>query len=280
MDLTQEDESEVCEAIKNEFDETNTKINLTSPMTYGEMLRLAAWNMKYDFGSLQSSVVDTLRLEGMEWKRSIIELLTQSFMKSCPNEYVDHGFVKTIESFFLIYLSSAKTFIPDMENSQWQELMQSLTICAQNSVQIPFSSTGFEVKFNIFVMIVFKKYLRILWEFFPQISALVVDDPTADNRGAKRNMPILPPKEIADQASEIDVIIDSMWWMFSFAFGNCYRFAQSKTNFAARMKKLMYQDFFEPMKHRWCAELNNDNPISILSLYISISINTVICYAK
>lgn len=74
----------------------------------------------------------------------------------------------------------------------------------------------------------------------------------ATKDGQQQEIAILPPKELVDVSPDIDVIIDTIWWLFSFSFGSCHWSAPNPSIWASRFKRLFYADFLNDLRGRWC----------------------------
>lgn len=65
------------------------------------------------------------------------------------------------------------------------------------------------------------------------------------------SVPVEPQEEMADGLDSLDLVVDSFWHMFSFAFGTCYPFMTNKATESALLKHAFLKDFMDDLMFRW-----------------------------
>ncbi|CAL8111363.1 unnamed protein product [Orchesella dallaii] len=215
-DVTQDKET-ICEATKTA--DGDMKVDIYGFMEYDDLLKLTVWNSKYN---LQSGNKKFSFAPEVNWRRTILERLAQIFLKSCPSEYVDPGFINVAIELFMIYQNSYNETVD--HSKLWKPFTSVLDKCVASASQFQLVGTAFDA------------------------TGIQV---TTKN-GEKEDIMILPPAEKADNEDhDIDLIVDTIWWLFTFSFGNCYWKSDAPSLWASRYKRLFYGDFLMELRDRW-----------------------------
>ncbi|ODM92724.1 hypothetical protein Ocin01_13959 [Orchesella cincta] len=211
------DKETICEATKTA--DADMKIDVNGFMEYDDLLRLIVWNSKYDLKSGNKKFAFPAEVN---WKRTILDRLTKIFLKSCPAEYVNPGFINVATELFMIYQNSLNGTVD--HSKLWKPFLPVLDKCLDNAVPLEIVGTAFAATG---VKITTKK-------------------------GEKEDVLILPPLETADEeVFDIDTIVDTIWWLFSFSFGTCYWRSDAPSIWSSRYKRLFFGDFLMQLRERW-----------------------------
>lgn len=63
---------------------------------------------------------------------------------------------------------------------------------------------------------------------------------------------LFPPEEKIDAVfSELDQVVENFWWVFSHAFGRCYKLMTRQAETAPKLKAMFVHDILKPLLNRW-----------------------------
>jgi len=212
------EEMALCDALK--VSQPEMRVDISDAMSYDDGIRLMAWRLKYNLKSGKQNIDYGAETN---WKRAILDIIFNIIKAACPEYVVPHGLLEILKEFNLIYQNSV---INKTDNSEeWKNHVGHLQACEKDVEMLWLGGVGHSFEY---------------W---------MPEGPTPETDSY---IPIETPREDMDDSPHLDPIIDTLWWVFSGAMGQCHKKSNPGNEmWGMAIKSLFQQDFLDQLSDRW-----------------------------
>ncbi|ODN06669.1 hypothetical protein Ocin01_00019 [Orchesella cincta] len=191
-------------------------------MDQDEVLELAFVNMAYGL----SSDAIAFRHEELGWRKDVIDILALVTKATCTDDIVSEQFLNSAKGLFLHYMRKYDNFrgndtdmdsedVKNIKKEEWDEILESLKTCAAQVTPIPINTDCGEA------------------------TSFIADD------GSLHPITIeMEQFDIIAATSNVDTIMDAMWWMFSTTYARCYSYFYPNEDVILLFFQLFREAFF------------------------------------
>ncbi|CAL8111662.1 unnamed protein product [Orchesella dallaii] len=218
---------EVCDQVPAFKGEADKHPEWSNQLSQSEVLELAFVNIAY---GLSSDTVGYLK-EALGKKRAVIDMISLITKATCADHVISEMFLNSAKNLFLYYMvkngNTTKAEGDEMakKDKAWEEILEALSNCAGAIAPIDIATVCGTAT-------TFVGQDRAAYPIVETVERLDTEAAASIDVG-------------------IDVIIDTVWWMFSTAYARCYSHFYPNEDIMLLFFQLFRDDFLSPFASRW-----------------------------